>query len=1287
MIGNRKKSAKKGSQSAGKKPPKKKAQEKVLVTGTTEILDFNLEEELEKQQEIVREKETSVKKEQLEEIAAEQREETAQNQEETEISVEQKPVQNVSKEAADQWQEQMPDRPVALGEDTMELLGIEELLPKPEKKAKGGKDGSYLDFVPKKQSRPETSKSEQRPNRSAAKSNPGEGKKKRSAAGADRSGGRTKKKSGLFEDFNVMDVVIGITGVAVLFVAVVAIGVYSNAASLKKQVAAVADVGVKMENIGYAGGGIFTAVADARVAAQEAAELLEESEDPYTYEEKELESDVSVALKLTSVQKDLKIKFTNKNSGKLIGNQPFAVKIEGPQSMEKTDDDEDGIIYINSITPGEYTVTITAPDEVDGSKAAGTKALVTVKDKIEYKKIDVTDEVKTESEINAAKEDTKVATQIESVQTDTVEWVESTKTALEGSGTGTATYEKVNKSEIPDPSATAVLDMIWTADGKNGAYIVQDSFQLSQNASWASEKIVKQLTQGVYFTQEKESSESGESESAVMPLAQSQPAESQPSESQPSESQPAESQPSESQPAESQPSTESSAPSEPEESQTPSFEVTGVTISGHRDCTVGEEITLHAEVTTKGEGLAENLEYQWSGASGNGKSAVFKAASEGSHTVSVKVGGQSASVSINVSKKAAEVTGLTLSADKTSADVGQKITFTASVTMSDGSAYNGSINWSTTGAALTSGGTTATLSSDSAGEFTVTASTSNGKASQSTKVTFKAVVVEKKVTAIKLPDSLSVVAGKKGALSCEVEPSDAANKSVEWTVTEGSDCISIDQSGNVTGKKAGTAKVQAAARDGSGIRSNVCTVTVTSGIGISMDAPGSIRVGEEKALTCNASGDYNKDSIEWSSSDSKIASVDASTGKVTGLAQGKVTITVKVKSSDGKEEAKASGELTVSTASVDEIKVDPSGITLKVGEKATINASVSTNGSKAVTWKSNDESMVKIVESDDDSCVIEALKAGTIRVVATSKENSEKTAYCEVSIEPKNPNALLKDAAGNQLYVKDGDTYREAIVADYYKYDVFYRKKDTTQYLYTGWQNIDGKRYYFDKNGNPVTGDQTIQGMKYSFNSDGSLKVNGSMGIDISKHNGSIDWNAVKNAGVNYVIIRCGYRGSATGVLVEDPKFKTNIQGAAAAGLKVGIYFFSQAVNEVEAVEEASMAVSLIRKYNITYPVYMDVEDANGRADGLDAGTRTAVIKAFCETVRNSGYTAGVYANKTWLTSKMNVGSLGSYKIWLAQYAATPTYSGRYEMWQYSCTGKISGISGNVDLNISYMSY
>lgn len=195
------------------------------------------------------------------------------------------------------------------------------------------------------------------------------------------------------------------------------------------------------------------------------------------------------------------------------------------------------------------------------------------------------------------------------------------------------------------------------------------------------------------------------------------------------------------------------------------------------------------------------------------------------------------------------------------------------------------------------------------------------------------------------------------------------------------------------------------------------------------------------------------------------------------------------------------------------------------------------------------------------------------------------------------------------------------------------------------------------------------------------------LGIDVSKWNGDIDWDKVKADGIEFVMIRCGYRGSVTGALVEDPNFMKNIRGAKAAGLKVGIYFFTQATNEIEAVEEASIVIALCDGYEIDYPVVIDTEGAggNGRADALDVETRTNVCKAFCETIENAGYEAGVYASRSWYNQNITVSELDEYKIWLAEYRSTPLYSGYYDMWQYTSKGSVDGIEGNVDLNISYM--
>lgn len=202
-----------------------------------------------------------------------------------------------------------------------------------------------------------------------------------------------------------------------------------------------------------------------------------------------------------------------------------------------------------------------------------------------------------------------------------------------------------------------------------------------------------------------------------------------------------------------------------------------------------------------------------------------------------------------------------------------------------------------------------------------------------------------------------------------------------------------------------------------------------------------------------------------------------------------------------------------------------------------------------------------------------------------------------------------------------------------------------------------------------------------------SAADNSRVGIDVSKWNGEIDWDRVRDAGVEFAIIRAGYRGSVTGSLVEDPYFEANIKGATASGIPVGVYFFTQAVNEVEAVEEASAVLQMVQEYNLDYPVFIDTEGAggNGRADGLDAENRTLVCEAFCRTVENAGYRAGVYGSRNWYNNRLYTERLDNdYCIWLAEYRSVPLYQGYYQMWQYTSRGEVDGISGNVDMDISY---
>lgn len=347
---------------------------------------------------------------------------------------------------------------------------------------------------------------------------------------------------------------------------------------------------------------------------------------------------------------------------------------------------------------------------------------------------------------------------------------------------------------------------------------------------------------------------------------------------------------------------------------------------------------------------------------------------------------------------------------------------------------------------------------------------------------------------------------------------------------------------------------------------------------------------------------------------------------------------------------------------------------------------------KEVKWSSSDTNIAALSGESAGSVTVTAKAKGTATITASisytaTEDGSSETATLtsKVSVgDFADSSTVLKDKSGNKLYT-DSSAKTTATVKDYASLDTFY-----TSPQYTGWQTIDGKLYYYTENHKPVTGNQVIKGVMYTFADDGSVsKSSGNRGIDVSKYQGNIDWGAVAASGVNFAIIRAGYRGSSTGVLVEDPYFKKNIAGATKAGIKVGIYFFTQAVTEAEAVEEASMAMSLASKYKLTYPIFIDTENAagNARANGLSKSARTAIVQAFCKTVQNGGYKAGVYASKSWYQNQLSASQLNGYCIWVAQYNSSCTYSGKYDLWQYTSSGSVPGIKGRVDMNTSYTGY
>lgn len=920
-----------------------------------------------------------------------------------------------------------------------------------------------------------------------------------------------------FSRWTVLDKIVAVTGVLVLVVAILTVGVYAGKRGVDKQVAAFAPVGEQLEMVGVVGTDKLLAVADAKKAMLEAAQL--EAELNQEYEENDLSTEVKVIMKMTSVQKDLKIKFVNKKTGKLVGNVPFEVEITDSENKtySKIDEDKDGIIYLKDIVHGNYQVAMVELDDMEGYSFSTSKEKIKVRENIAYEKIDVTEEIKDQSEVDVSKEDTAQKLETEATLTDTVEWVASTKKEASSEDS----YTKVSKDTIADPSLSASLNFDFGI------------LRIMQQSMLATVDVNPEPRTG----DTTENSIQLDQTSVSMQLK------------------------------------------------------SGETVS----------VTLNATV------VPSDATVTWSSSDPSVASVdggVVTALKAGTTTITAKAGENEATCSVEVKEEPKEepkdetvaVDSVTINQQAPTVEVGKTITLTATVNPSN--ATNTKVKWTAGSNGCASVSAEGIVTGVKAGKETITVTTEDGEKTATVEVEVKeAAPTTVAVTGVTLNKVKTTIAvGISETLGATVAPAEATDRSVTWS-SDNTAVATVDKNGVVTAIKEGTAKITAKTTDGG--FTAVCEVTVT------------------------AAG---------------------------------TTITL-----------------------------DKTTATMKTGETLTLKATVNPSD-KTVTWKSSDENKAKV----DNNGKVEAKAEGEVTITATA---DGKSATCKITISkaynPKEDTSkALKDKSGNQMYILVDGKYVEAKVADYYKHNTFYKKEKVAQYVYTGWQNIDGKTYFFDKNGNKVTGEQVIQGAKHNFNSDGSLNTgSGILGIDVSTWNGNIDWNKVKNSGVSYVIIRTGFRGSTQGSLVEDNKFRQNIQGATNAGLKVGVYFFSQAINEVEAVEEASMVLSQVKGYKLSYPVFIDVEPSGGRADKLSSGDRTKVINAFCQTIQNGGLRAGIYANKTWLSQKMNVSALSGYKIWLAQYNSTVTYGGRYDMWQYSDKGTVAGISGKVDMNLSYLSY
>ncbi|MBQ7657419.1 MAG: Ig-like domain-containing protein [Butyrivibrio sp.] len=977
--------------------------------------------------------------------------------------------------------------------------------------------------------------------------------------------------------------------VAILLVVggIVTMNFYSKALGRTAEINSFAEVGADMEFGDVIGSSGLLAVADAERARAMAAGMIAEEEE----EEEEVADDaqgVTIKMTLTTIKSDMKIKFINSETNKLVANVPFVVSVVTPDGTKVTydDHDKDGIIYKNNLTAGKYKVTPQAlPAEFENYNVdLGTQSL-TIKDTVETKVVDVSNEIKKESQVNAAKEDTAVQDVIESALTDTVEWVDSNQGSA--SGDNKYTYEEVSKDSV--------------ASVITGSAIPSGTVKRLSATRGRTEGEVAGETRGENSGDENQGGDGEQTTPAPLDV------------------------------------TKASVTLNEGETDT-------VGLTGSTEDLTCESSNSSIATVEKGD-----------------SSVTIKAVAEGDATITVTSKGGSKTISVKVNKVVAPLSDMTFSPSSLSVKAGVSST----VTVNGPSQFKATP--SNDNISITTSGTTITVEGKKEGTAKVTVEAegynTNSFDVTVTKADPKTMTLSTKELSIKKNTEDKVtVSGVTGTISVSSTDSQIATATVSGTtitvkgIKEGEVTFKVSADGYETAEF--KVKVTAADKKDMTVAPSEKTITLKAKDtkDYTVTGPDKIKAvtvesGKEKYVKAEKTGDKTF----------KITALEKGAANVTITADDYNDYTIAVTVGDGAE-----------------LKLKATKITLVPGKTYRL---LPENASIKPKYESTNTGVAKVAEDG----TITAVAAGEATIKVNAESYKEATATVKVIND-----TTLKDKDGNVLWVRQADgSYREAKYSDYFNSDIksFYlRKENKDGGVRHGWWTIDGKTYYYDKNGNAVTGEQVIKGAKYSFGSDGALSASsGTLGIDVSKWNGNIDWNKVKSSGVNFVIIRCGYRGSSAGALIEDPKFRANIKGAQAAGLRVGVYFFSQAVNEVEAVEEASMCINLCKGYSLSFPIYIDVEGSNGRGDTISASQRTANIKAFCGTIQNGGYRAGVYSNKTWFTKNINTASLTNYKIWLAQYAANVSYTAtRYDMWQYTSKGSVSGISGNVDMNILY---
>ena len=266
--------------------------------------------------------------------------------------------------------------------------------------------------------------------------------------------------------------------------------------------------------------------------------------------------------------------------------------------------------------------------------------------------------------------------------------------------------------------------------------------------------------------------------------------------------------------------------------------------------------------------------------------------------------------------------------------------------------------------------------------------------------------------------------------------------------------------------------------------------------------------------------------------------------------------------------------------------------------------------------------------------------------------------------------ALLLALAGCRFHINVPETETETTDSPAYVTDIY--GKDVPVFEDVALSSLDPTRFRKTDNGRMTYDDENF---------------NVYTGIDVSRFQGDVDWDAVKADGVDFVMLRIGGRAYGTeGELYEDTKFPENYAGARAAGLQVGVYFFSQAVTIEEAAQEAAYTLGLLDGAALDLPVAFDwehVSDAAARTAAMEGAQITSFAKAYCDAITAAGYQAVIYFNREHGYFNYELSQITDYHFWYAEYADLPSFIYDYKMWQYTEEGKVNGIEGNVDLNIA----